>query len=186
MAELLADLNWTAISSVATPILVVLLGWFLHQRSERRWKTIEQRWKKEEQLHPDRIRVYREILDPFIVLLSDIDWASAQRTHKEFAGKKQYQVAAAKVLSVDYKRAAFELMVMGTDDVVRAYNALTRYYSRAREWTDEDAAGGLVLFGELVLAIRRSVGNESKGLDARDMLYWGGSEVEGLLVRYRS
>ena len=188
MAEFLADLNWTAISSVATPILVVLLGWFLHQRSERRWKTIEQRWKKEEQLQPARIEVYSEILDPFIVtLMSDFAWQVVQKTNSEFMGKSQAEVALTKAFSLDYKRRGFELMLIGTDEVVEAYNDLTRYFHRHRDdWTDADSVGGLVLFGELVLAIRRSVGNEATKLDVWDMLYWGWSDIEEIREEYRS
>jgi hypothetical protein len=56
----------TAIGSVATPVLVLILtgiGWRFRQRVERRLAL-------EEKLREDRIAIYNDILEPFIILLT--------------------------------------------------------------------------------------------------------------------
>jgi len=76
-----AELHWTGYVSVATPIVVVLLGWFLHQKSERGWKATEQRWQEEERLYPDRIEVCNEALEPLgqSPALNNAPWLSPTR-----------------------------------------------------------------------------------------------------------
>ena len=185
----MTELHWTGYVSVATPIIVVLLGWVLHQRSERRWKATEQRWKQDEQLQPDRIDGYNEILAPYIVLLMPAsEWARVQGSRSEYMRKSRDEVAIAKVFSLDYRRNSFKLMLIGTDEVVRAYNDLTLFHSRRRDapMTDAESVDGLDLFGQLVLAIRRSVGNEATRLKAWDMLFWGWSNIEEIRAEYRS
>ncbi|MDE2921349.1 MAG: hypothetical protein OXR83_00555 [Acidobacteriota bacterium] len=184
----MTELHWTGYVSVATPIIVVLLGWLLHQKSERRWKATEQRWKEEERLHPDRIEVYNEALEPYIVLLmSESEWAAAQDSRPEYGGMSRDEAALASVFSLAHRRNSFKLMLIGGDEVVRAYNDLTLFHSRPRDapMTEAEWEEGLRLFGRLVLAIRRSVGNEGTKLDAWDMLYWGWSNVEEIRAKHR-
>lgn len=185
MIEFLADLNWTALISAATSILVVVLAGTFNQRL----KTIEQRRKKDEQLHPDRIEVYNEALEPYIVLLMpESEWATAQDSIPEYAGMSRDEAALARIFSLAHRRNSFKLMLMGTDEVVQAYNDLTLFHSRPRSapMNEEEWEAGLKLFGQLVLAIRRSVGNEVTKLDAWDMLYWGWSNVEEIQARHRA
>ncbi len=170
-----------------TPLLVVILGgvfsavgWRYRQSFERRWKAAEQRWKEEERLHPDRIEVYNEALEPYIVLLmSESEWAAAQDSRPEYGGMSRDEAALARVFSLAHRRNSFKLMLMGSDEVIRAYNDLMLFHSRPRDarMTEAEWEEGLKLFGRLVLAIRRSVGNEATKLDAWDMLYWGWSNV---------
>ena len=62
-----------AVGTVATPLLVLALtaiGWKFRQSFERRTKL-------EEKLRDDRIEIYNQILEPFIILLmNDTAWAS--------------------------------------------------------------------------------------------------------------
>ena len=56
----------TAIGSMATPILVLLLtavGWKIRTKLQRRLDL-------EDKLRSDRIEIYNEILEPFILLLT--------------------------------------------------------------------------------------------------------------------
>ena len=77
-------------------------------------------------------------------------------------------------------------MLIGGDKVLRAYNNLTLFHSRPRgaPMTMAEKEEGLMLFGELVLAIRRSVGTETTGLDAWGMLYWGWSNIEEIRAKH--
>lgn len=174
----------TAAGAVLTPLLVAGLGFFV-------WRyrlTEERKWKVAEQLHPDRIEVYNEALEPYIVLLmSEHEWATAQHSRPEYVGMSRDEVALARVYSLAHRRNSFKLMLIGSDEVVRAYNDLTLFHSRPRDapMTGAEWEEGLKLFGQLALAIRRSVGNEATKLDAWDMLYWGWSNVEQIQARHR-
>ena len=55
----------TAFGSIATPILVLFLtgaGWKIRQ-------SIEHKTKLEEKLRDDRIEIYHQILEPYIIML---------------------------------------------------------------------------------------------------------------------
>ena len=65
-----------AIGSIATPVLVLVLtalGW-------KARTSIERRIELENQLRDDRIEIYNQILEPFIILLmSEAAWVSDKR-----------------------------------------------------------------------------------------------------------
>ncbi|KYK95361.1 hypothetical protein, partial [Aggregatibacter actinomycetemcomitans] len=71
------DKTWldflTAIGSIATPLLVLLLtavGWKVRQ-------SIEHKTKLEEKLRDERIEIYHQILEPYIIMLmTDAAWKS--------------------------------------------------------------------------------------------------------------
>lgn len=184
----MAEFHWThyvtVFAPLGTPIVVAVVGGlFLRHRLRA-----ERKWKVAEQLHPDRIEVYNEALEPYIVLLMpESEWAS-QRSRPEYAGMSRAEAALARVFSLPHRRNSFKLMLIGSDEVVRAYNDLTLFHSRPRDarMTGAEWEEGLKLFGQLVLAIRRSVGNEATKLDAWDMLYWGWSNVEEIQARHPS
>lgn len=161
----------TAIGAVATPILVLALtglGWTLRHRFERRVQL-------EDQLRDDRVGIYNEILEPFIILFtSQTAWAFDPENKKI----NKDQLAQQKLLSLQYRQTAFKLSLIGSDSVVRAYNNLFQYfYNRG---PDEEASGVQVadlremmkLLGSFLLEIRRSSGNETTELDHWEMLEW--------------
>lgn len=106
---------FTAIGSVATPILVLILtgfGWRLRTRLER---TIP----LEDKLREDRIGTYNKILEPFIILLtSDAAWQADPKN------KNKNQLAQRKLISLEYREQGFRLSLVGSDAVVKAYNDL--------------------------------------------------------------
>lgn len=75
----------SAIGSVATPILVLLLaavGWTYRQSMERRMKL-------EEKLRDDRIEIYNKILEPFIILfMTDAAWESDKKNKGKEKNKR--------------------------------------------------------------------------------------------------
>ena len=188
----MTELHWTAYVTAATPIVLAIfgiVGWFLRQGSERRWKSIEQRWKKEEQLQPDRIEVYDKILAPFILaLMSDKAWTHTQSSRKQFRGKSKTDVTTSSILSLDYRNNAFKLMLIGTDEVVEAYNGVMQFFYRRGDapMTEADTVTALELFGRMILEIRRSVGNEATRLKEWDMLEWFMSDARELQAKHRS
>lgn len=162
----------TAVGSIATPILVLILtgiGWTFQHRIERIRKL-------EELLRADRIGVYNKILEPFIILLTKNEGLANQNKYK---GKSKSDIAGEIILSTEYRQAAFQLALMGTDGVVRAYNDLMQFFYKHPATTvssDKDKVDAtremMGLFGRLLLEIRKSVGNEKTSLKNMEMLEW--------------
>ena len=92
--------------------------------------------------------------------------------------KTKDELAIEKLTSLDYHRAAFRLSLFANDDVARAYNALMQAaYSMEANTNDNPGAEPSMesiqiigVFGALLLAIRKSIGNETTGLANTEML----------------
>ena len=159
----------TAIGAIATPLVVLLLtgvGWSIRNRQERIFKM-------EERLQEDRIATYNEILEPFIILLmADTAW-NADPKNKN---KDKNVIATQKMLSLDYRKMGFKLSLIGSDEVVTAYNNMMQYFFHRDQQEANDSKDNLKdmmrLLGQFLLEIRKSMGNEASKLDAWDMLEW--------------
>jgi len=96
---------------VLGPSLLMVLGgiitWFLKSRVEELRAT-------EERLREERRKIYGQILDPYIRLFAD------------FKGQGP-NIAIKKITSYEYRKTSFDLNLFGSDDVVRAYNALMKH-----------------------------------------------------------
>jgi len=167
------DTTWlnyvTAIGSVATPILVLVLtgiGWRFRAQIERRLTL-------EDKLRGDRTGTYNEILEPFILLLmSEAAWQADPKNKNV----DKNQIARQKMLSLEYRRQASRMSLVGSDAVVRSYNDLMQYFFRPGDRStspgESDSREMMSLLGRFLLEIRRSVGNEATKLDNWDMLEW--------------
>ena len=106
-----------AAGTILTPIFVLVAGVIV-------WKyrqSIERKIKLEEQLRDDRIEIYNQILEPFIILLmNDAAWASDPKNRN----KDKNKIATTKMLSLEYRKTSFRLSLIGSDAVVSAYNDL--------------------------------------------------------------
>lgn len=165
-----------AIGSVATPILVLLLtgiGWLVSQRfekaRERENKAREQARELEEKLRGYRTDIYNNILEPFVLLFTKDEGSPKSKEHR---GKTYAEIALAKILSLDYKQTAFRFLLMGSDEVIRAYNNLMQFFyaQESKSQTEETTKEMMTLLGTLLLEIRRSVGNETTKLKHFEML----------------
>jgi hypothetical protein len=153
----------TAIGSMATPILVLILtgvGWTIRKRVERAYKM-------EEKLRDDRIDVYNKILEPFIISLAP---SEAFKNTEEYEGKPKNEIVVKKITSLDYKQNAFKLALMGSDNVVKAYNDLMQFFYQKQNNKKEDSEEIMNLLGNFLLEIRKSVGNEKTSLSNLEML----------------
>jgi hypothetical protein len=158
-----------AFGAIATPILLAVLsvvGWQLRRKVERRIEL-------ENKLREDRIAIYNDIIEPFVILLmTDAAWSQDRKNR----GRKKNDVAVGAMLSVDYRRRGFQMSLMGSDDVVRSYNRLLQFfYARANtpdSPSNETLREMLELLGKFLLEIRRSMGNEGTELEAWDMIEW--------------
>jgi len=163
----------TAFGSIATPILVLFLtgaGWKIRQ-------SIEHKTKLEEKLRDDRIEIYHQILEPYIIILMpDAAWNLDPKNK----GKDKNNEATTKLLSLEYRKLSFRLSLIGSDNVVKAFNNLYQYFYKNAENSEstiqsnptDKAKEMMSLIGLLLLEIRKSMGNEETKLNEWDMLEW--------------
>jgi hypothetical protein len=145
-------MNWL---QVLGPSLLMVLGgiitWFLKSRVEELRAT-------EERLREERRKIYSQILDPYIRLFADLKGQGPSQAIK-------------KITSYEYrKKTAFDLNLFGSDEVVRAYNALMKHTYEAESTGKQDPKEMMRLWGSLLLEIRRSLGNKKTKLNEFDML----------------
>ncbi|HEC35298.1 MAG TPA: hypothetical protein ENI39_02045 [Anaerolineae bacterium] len=169
-------LDWiTVISSLATPILVLVLSAIFASIGRRQEKLYELQQK----LQDDRIRVYDSILEPYIVMATPEEVLHKQERYRE---KTSGDAASEIITTPEYKQAEFRLFLMGSDEVVRAYNQLKQfYYSGVLDGSQEATKEALTLIAKLVLAIRKSVGNEKTKISYRDAVWWFIKDADKIL-----
>ncbi len=133
--------------------IVGLVVWYVQTRIERIHRA-------EERLRDERRNIYMTTLEPFI------------RTFAGIKDPKEAAKAQKQLISFDYKRAAFELNLIGSDGVVHSFNDLMQYIYKDKGDSSEnvDSKKMMKLWGELLLEIRRSVGDPKTKLKAVDML----------------
>ncbi len=158
------------IQDILTPLVLILVAgissiitWLIRSKTEE-FRAIRVK------LNEERRKTYSEILSPYIQLLVDLK-------NKEGAAK-----ALDEIKSLDYKKSAFNLALFGSDNVVRAYNAFLQYAYKAESGENEEqrAVRYMHLWGQLLLEIRKDVGNKKTGLNELDMLRWLISDIEKL------
>lgn len=186
-----------ALSSTLTPILVILLtglGWHIKKRVEKtneiELKSLERIKELEDKLHADRIETYNLLLEPFIIMFTSDAIFNADAKYK---GKTKEQLSIGKMLSVDYRKVAFKLSLVADDSVIRAYNALMQNVYSYNKINDKSAESTLAqtsiwisLLSEMLLAIRKSMGNASTELDNWEMIEWFMSDATELKNIYLS
>ncbi|MEZ8602042.1 hypothetical protein [Vibrio splendidus] len=162
----------TAIGSIATPIIVLVVssvGWKIKQNIERKIEL-------ENKLRDDRIDIYNQILEPFIIILmSDAAWEMDKRNR----GKNKADVGSAKMLTLEYRRLGFKLALMANDEVVKAYNDMMQYlYNMNENGQPENFLKDMMrLLGTFLIEIRKSMGNEATKLD-----YWDRARLQSPLA----
>ena len=106
------------------------------------------------------VRSTQIFLDPFIRMFAGIK------------NPKENPKALRQILSVEYKRTAFEFSLIGADDVVRSFNNFMEYVYSIDSNTQQqlDPAKFMYLWGDFLLQIRKNVGNPDTKLTSTDML----------------
>ena len=145
---------------VIIPIVTALIGaatiWIVQ-------KNLQEKREIERRLSEKRQETYRNILDPFIRMLTNL---KAEELLEEIEKLKEYE----------YKKVAFDLNLVGSDDVVRAYNNFMQYIYKLQSkyksegYVEKNPIEWLRLWGSLLLEIRKSLGNKKSKLDEWDML----------------
>ena len=178
----------TGIGAVATPLLVLLLtalGWHIKSKLEMtraKDARAEERIKQlEDKLRADRIETYNALLEPFFVLFTSDTVFSQDPKYK---GKNKDQLGIGKMLTVEYRKVGFKLALLADDAVVRSYNRLMQFFYNG-EHTGLEGEELLIrtsqwieLLAQLLLEIRRSMGNASTDLTNWEMIEWFMSEAD--------
>lgn len=144
-------MNWLQILG---PSLLIVLGgivtWFIKSRVEELRAT-------EQRLREERRKIYSQILDPYIRLFADLKGQGPTQAIK-------------KIMSYDYRRTSFDLNLFGSDQVIRAYNALMKHTYEAESTGRQDPKEMMRLWGSFLLEVRKSLGNRKTKLNEIDML----------------
>ena len=157
------------VANVFTPILIALLGIVV-------WRyriSMERKIKLEEKLVDEKMEIYYQVLEPYIVLWSPgVSWNS--RDDRE----TNLHVARKALLSPEHVKSTFKLSLIGSDGVVLAFRELRKHLFGmkldSREPNEADVKVALELLGNLILEIRKNMGNRATAIDG-----WG--MIEGLV-----
>ncbi|MCG3154407.1 MAG: hypothetical protein DKINENOH_01001 [bacterium] len=148
------NIEW--INLLITPLVGAIIGfgvWFIQSR-------IEELRRAKETLHDERRKIYSEILEPYI------------RAFTGIKSQQEAQKAVQQVNSFDYKKCAFEFSLIGSDNVVLAFNKMVQFMFRAEAEgkASPDPKEVLHLWGAFLLEIRKSLGGQKTKLNEKDML----------------
>ena len=126
----------------------------------------------------DRIEIYNQILEPYAILfMSDEAWASDPKNKK----KDKFKEATSLMLSLDYRKVSSRLSLIGSDEVVISFTDLMQLAyqsSEATQRTSSHTDDMITSLGNLLLEIRRSMGNENTKIDNIGMLEWFITDVK--------
>jgi hypothetical protein len=183
----------TAISSIVTPFLILILagiGWLIRSSIEverqKETKEIERIKELEDKLRDDRIEIYNALLEPFFILFTTDAVFSQDPKYK---GKKKDELSIGKMLTVDYRKVGFKLSLLADDSVVRSYNQLMQFFYQAEENTDEleiKTSHWIKLLADLLLEIRKSMGNQTTELSNWEMLEWFMTDIKTIKENYQN
>lgn len=147
-------MDWFQILGPTVLVLVGgLISWYLKDRTE------ELRSEREK-FRRERLSIYTEILEP---VLGAFIYLESQQ--------KKVQVVE-KIKTDQYRKKAFELILYGSDDVVRAWNGFMQYMYTTSETGNFDLKAGLEKLGTVLLAVRRDLGNKNTNLEAIELFKW--------------
>jgi len=153
----------TIITALGAPLLVFvggLISWFFKTRKEE-LQTIQERALEK------RIETYNTLLNPFIV-------AFANKTNQKMKDK-----ALTEIGSVAYRKAGFNLITFGSDEMVNAYNDMMQGFYKGESETDPKIA--MKKFASFLLSIRKDVYNKNTKLKEWDMLKFMITDIEKLV-----
>jgi hypothetical protein len=185
-----------AIGSIATPFLLSILagfGWLIQRRLEKSQiieKEIKERQQKREDfLREDRIKLYNEILEPFVIIFTKEEGFLHD---KNYRNKTKDQIAQEKIMSLSYKQAAFKFALYADDNVIRAYNEVMQFFYASSQNQDNNKSDRektyklLNIFSSFLLEIRKSIGNENTKLENLEMIEWFISDIRQIKNEFKN
>lgn len=114
----------------------------------------------EDKLRKDRSKIYFNLLIPFVKL---------------FNKENNQEAAIAYLSSEEYRRTSFEVTLIGSDDVVKAYGDLMQEaFKQGREPKKPNEIKKpnemIILLGDLLLQLRKDLEHKDTKLTRKDML----------------
>ncbi len=152
-------MSWETIIFALLPIIGGIAGWYFRAR----W---ESALRYQEKLRAERAGAYMDILDPFIKLFADMSPEGQKKTLKTLK-------------SLESKRSAFRLVLVGEDAVVQAWNRMWKTIYVEEAGSDENIEI-LRSFGVVLLEIRKSISSKNTSLREPEMLQWLIKDIESL------
>lgn len=150
----------TLITALGAPLLVFiggLISWFFKTRKEE-LKAIEERALER------RIETYNTLLHPLIVMFTN-------KSNQKITDKAILEIG-----SVAYRKAGFNLITFGSDDMVNAYNEMMQAFYKGE--ADVDPKLTMKKFAAFLLSIRKDVYNKNTKLEEWDMLKFMITDIE--------
>jgi len=152
-------MNSTIIIAVLGPILLTtggLITWFF--KSKREDTLIA-----EEKTREFKIKTYETLLEPFITVFTFT------------LNDNQKQKGINKLLSLDYRKAAFNLTTFGSDEVVKSYNNIMQAFFniKSEDFADDDEEYAIIMLtylSDLLLNIRKDLYTKKTDLVRSEML----------------
>ncbi|CAM4210586.1 DUF4760 domain-containing protein [Zobellia roscoffensis] len=149
----------TLIIAILSPILLTfggLITWFI--KSKR-----EDILLADENTRDFKLKTYESLLEPFYVLFTFT------------LSQKEKDKGINKMLSLEYRKAAFNLMTFGSDDVVKSYNKLMQAFFTIKSEDFKDGGNDyavimLALLSDLLLNIRKDIYTKKTRLKKSEML----------------
>ena len=140
------------ITGIITAIFSGLVVWFIKAQ-------VENIRREKERLQSERKKIYFDVLDPFMRAMTGLG--------NEAESKKAFR----QIATHEYKKKmAFELGMMGSEEVVRAFNELMQMLYKVDEEEDPPTQTLMHKWGELMLAVRRDLTGKKTKLKPVDML----------------
>ena len=160
-------IDW--IQWIAVPLFGAIFGgsgWLLRSR-------IEEFRREQEKLRSDRRRIYTQLLEPYILMFSGINSPDTMEEARQ------------QIISFEHRKVLFEINLVGSDSVAKAFNDMMQYFYRSNDSQLQQDPGEMMLqFGNLLLAIRREFVGKSK-MSARDMLRSQINDIDRFLPKER-
>ncbi len=129
----------------------VIVGWIVRSHTEEK-RVLRERLREEQR------NVYRKLIDPYIKVISGSK------------NKGLLQQAIKEIQSHEYRKTVFDVILLGSDNVVIAHNKLIQNTYQAEETGERDTMEMMRLWGSLLLEIRKSLGHKDTELTEKDML----------------
>lgn len=146
------------ILAIISPVLITIGGivtWVIKSKKE-------ELMLQEERARENKIKTYETLLEPFII------------TFTFSLTDEEKEKGISKMMSVEYRKAAFNLMTFGSDDVVQCYNSIMQAFFTV---SSEDFADSkqyaihmLKLFSSLLIAIRKDLYSKKTKLKKTSMV----------------
>jgi|SRR5690554_3640111 len=142
--------------AILSPILVTIGGlitWFLKTKKEE-YLTAEEKSREY------KIKIYEILLEPFIYATTST------------ISEKEKEKGISKMLSLEYRKASFNLTTFGSDDVIKSYNRIFQFFfNKPNDISNEEYGIKLLTYySDLLLNIRKDIYSKNTKLKRSNFL----------------